>query len=78
MDLSDTVDGMVSDDWQERLKAECQQIGIRLLRLNKYYNGLLKDGDREELSDVACQMQAMISYQKALVRRMKRAGIIIT
>lgn len=38
MELEDTIEGMLSSDYSERLKAEYDQASIRLRKLTKFLN----------------------------------------
>ena len=38
MELEDTIEGMLSSDYSERLKAEYDQASIRLKKLTKFLN----------------------------------------
>lgn len=71
MELKDTVKGMISTDFKERLKAEYQQIHLRLIGLSRY---LLKDDvvDRELLEQ---QRDYMLGYRNILVVRASHLGI---
>lgn len=73
MKLEDTIEGMLSADFKERLKAEYQQVSKRVLGLNEY---LLKDDvdvfDRELLE---LQLYYMTGYRHILVIRANHLGI---
>ena len=43
MELKDTIDGMISDDYKGRFKAEYQQVKIRKAKLNKVIDGYYKN-----------------------------------
>ena len=43
MELEDTIEGMLSSDYSERLRAEYDQASIRLRKLTKFLNKYEKD-----------------------------------
>lgn len=79
MELKDTVNLMLSDDWKDRLKAEHLQLTIRLRRLTDFITAA-NHGDKKYKSDrdkfhMAKQKEGMVIYIIALEHRMKDAGI---
>lgn len=69
MELKDTIDGMLSENVNERFKAEYQQLNIRITRLKKYiahYKPKIKLIDLYILEE---QLKAMIEYRNALELR---------
>lgn len=81
MDLKDTVEMMLSDDYKERFKAEYRQVTVRLEKLKAY----LKLWDRCELtftpdcprSTYDLQRRGMEDYVAALEARAVMEGIDI-
>lgn len=79
MELKDTINGMISTDYKERLKAEYQQL---LIRYNKL-NGILTDNENNKLSFrlespielLESQRQTMYRYLRLLEMRAMREGI---
>lgn len=77
MELKDTVQGMLSDNYKERLVAEYQQLKIRITKLKKYYNKLMaarliSDTPREpeyEVELLGRQLGPMEEYLKVLELR---------
>ena len=73
MTLKDTVDGMLSDDYEERLRAEYQQLQIRLNGLNtfisNYVLGLLPFKPKTPVEVFINQRRAMLSYLSTLQDR---------
>ena len=68
-ELNETVSGMLSEDVNERFKAEYQQLDIRITRLKKYiahYKPKIKLIDLYILEE---QLKAMIEYRNALELR---------
>lgn len=74
MELKDTLTMMVSDDHNERLKAEYYQLWIRLAKLTniilKYRLGKLDFELACPLDLLEEQAQAMLDYSKALFKRL--------
>ena len=69
MELKETIDGMLSENVNERFKAEYQQLNIRITRLKKYiahYKPKIKLIDLYILEE---QLKAMIEYRNALELR---------
>ena len=77
--LDETIDGMLSKDYKERLKAEYRQLIIRLERLDtiiddyNYY--VIKYLDISSLKILKEQRYAMDLYKKALEVRAEYEGI---
>lgn len=80
MDLRDTVEGMLSDKWEERILAEYQQLCIRMDRIEKNAG---KMGKKETYTKkevmpmviLTIQYKIMESYKDVLEERMRDAGI---
>lgn len=79
MELKDTVNGMLSDDYKKRLQAEYCQTAIRRKKLHTALKQWEK-GKNPDLTDpFACRKQwtAMGEYLEVLEHRMKTDGIPI-
>lgn len=75
MELKDTVDLMLSENWKDRLKAEYLQCLIRIRRLQAaLHHNPMGEWERDVMTQ---QMQAMCSYCGVLASRILRAGIEI-
>lgn len=78
VELKDTIQGMLSNDFKERLKAELMQLSIRLRKLEIFF---IQDNMREEKMPrgmsglMAEQRNAMREYYDALKKRCKEYGI---
>lgn len=79
MELKDTVDGMLSDDYKERFKAEYDQLMIRASRLEKL---LIDDSNGDIDFELQCprqmlgtQLRLMRQLLEVLKRRAKIEGI---
>lgn len=59
--LSDTVDLMLSDDYQARLRAEYYQLKIRSDKLRNYINNL-NSGSSKEYDLLRAQLKVMEAY----------------
>lgn len=81
MELKDTIDGMLSDDWKDRLKAEYNQLRIRTAKLSQYINKLKQEEIQEhyngELFQCTIQYLSMKDYLNAIENRMKSLDIIL-
>lgn len=66
MELKDTVDGMLSDDYKERFKAEYDQLMIRASRLEKL---LIDDSNGDIDFELQCPRQ-MLGTQLRLMRQL--------
>jgi hypothetical protein len=79
MELKDTIDGMISDDYKERFKAEYKQLIIRLERLsdllNKYNGNRLSFKPATPMSLLEKQYRIMVEYEKVLYERAIYEGI---
>lgn len=79
MELKDTIEGMLSDDYKERFKAEYKQLIIRLDRLNKIINEMEEDklAARSICSFAALKAQSkyMKDYANVLRYRARDEGI---
>lgn len=65
--LQETVPGMISKDWKERLVAEIEQCDIRLFQLEQHMQKIGEDSP--EYSLLEAQMKAMNEYLKTLTTR---------
>lgn len=75
MELKDTVDLMLSDDWKDRLKAEYLQCLIRIRKLqDALHQNQMGSWEREVLTQ---QMHAMCGYCGVLSSRVLQNGIAI-
>lgn len=79
MELKDTVDLMLSDKFEDRLKAEYLQAKIRFEKLNRYIRTPVIGRDRvpskEELNYLIMQEHALCAYMRALIIRAEYLGI---
>ena len=77
--LVDTVDGMISDDYKERFKAEYMQLDIRanklLKMLNQWRAGKLKFEPKCDSGLLLKQFQLMDEYRMILRVRAQIEGI---
>ncbi len=73
MELRDTIDGMLSDDYIERFKAEFSQLHIRAEKLGKmlrdYEDGTLRFTPKCSADLLYRQLSAMLEYELVLARR---------
>ena len=82
MELRDTVDGMLSEDYEERFKAELDQLEIRCAKLDK----TVEDWDAGQLGfEPKCsrellmaQLGAMTAYANVLLERARAEGIDVS
>lgn len=65
--LKETIPGMISKDWKDRLVAEIEQCDIRLFQLEQHMQKIGKDSP--EYSLLEAQMKAMNEYLKTLTTR---------
>lgn len=65
--LKETIPGMISTDWRERLVAEIEQCDIRLFQLEQHMQKI--GNDSPEYSLLEAQMKAMNEYLKTLTTR---------
>ena len=65
--LKETIPGMLSKDWKERLVAEIEQCDIRLYQLEQHMQKIGEDSP--EYSLLEAQMKAMNEYLKTLTTR---------
>ena len=72
-ELKDTVELMLSDDWQDRLKAEIYQCQIRREALSKFMLRINKDDPEFEMLN--SQLVHMIDYECDLTNRASAFGI---
>lgn len=79
MELKDTIDGMLSDDYKERYIAEYRQLDIRINKLN----AILEQEHKKKLDFklntpiemLLDQRYAMLKYRQILRARAKYEGI---
>lgn len=71
--LNETVPGMLSDDWKERLISEIEQCDIRLYNLERHMDKIGKDSP--EYSLLEAQSNAMGEYLKTITARATSFGI---
>lgn len=75
MELKDTVNRMIDDDYKERLIAEYQQLGIRIEKLREflfnYDQGYLRYDPPSKRQVYGDQLDAMLAYQDCLTQRIK-------
>lgn len=72
MELKDTIERMLSDDYKERLIAEYQQLGIRIEKLREaifQYSSDNKDWPSEKRALYQKQLDVMRQYQDVLTER---------
>lgn len=81
MKLEDTIDLMLSDNYQDRFLAEFYQIKIRIdgleTMLKKYRNGTLGFTPNCKIETLEEQLRAMIKYENCLVLRAEEENINI-
>lgn len=85
MELIDTIDGMTSSDYKERMKAEYQQVKIRYFKLKKYCNKIeagqmIDDAEMEPPHDCPLrllqkQLRIMGQYMHVLEVRAEIEGV---
>lgn len=71
--LNETVPGMLSDDWKDRLISEIEQCDIRLYNLEHHMDKIGKDSP--EYSLLEAQSNAMGEYLKTITARATSFGI---
>lgn len=71
--LRDTIDGMISDDWKERLVSEIEQCDIRLYDLERHMDKIGKESP--EYSLLEAQSNAMGEYLKTITARATSFGV---
>lgn len=81
MELKDTVDLMLSDDFKDRLKAEYYQLTYRIEKLEEYIDEKIKNekltGDETlEMAETG-QLFSMETYRNCLENRCKDLGIVL-
>lgn len=79
MDLKDTIDLMVSEDYKDRYIAELLQIRIRILKLQKMLNNWdkLSFTPTCEKSVYLSQIDNMYKYYRILIKRARMEQIEI-
>lgn len=77
MELKDTIEMMLSDDYKERFKAEYYQLKIRHDKLQKMVENWykLKFTPTCPFSTYVCQLSAMEDYMVILESRAEQEGI---
>ena len=68
-DLGETIEGMLSDDYIERLKAEYKQLTTRINKLKKYISHYKPKVRAIELYLLEKQLNYMIEYRNVLELR---------
>lgn len=75
MELKETVERMLSDDYKERMIAEWQQLEIRIEKLKQflfnYDHGQLSEDPPSERYVYENQLNAMMTYLDYLTQRIK-------
>lgn len=71
--LRDTINGMLSDDWKERLISEIEQCDIRLYNLERHMDKIGKESP--EYSLLEAQRDAMGEYLKTITARATSFGV---
>ncbi len=72
MELKDTIQDMLSDDWSLRLKAEFMQVHIRRMKLKDYMRSVRKAyPDSNMFQNLEMQYDGMLEYEQALFFRIK-------
>lgn len=66
MELKDTIAGMLSDDYVERMIAEYRQLSIRIVKLTREINNYRDKYSLVELELLNRQVEAMEQYKKIL------------
>ena len=81
MELKDTVNGMISDDYKERFKAEYIQLDTRLNKLkdilNKYAKNTLDFTPKSRIELLIAQAKCMEEYKDILRERAAQEEINI-
>ena len=79
MELKDTINGMISDDYKERFKAEYNQVVIRAKKLGyiitKAENNEIEFNLASKLEQLKKQLNIMCAYIAILEDRAKTEGI---
>ena len=68
-EYAETIEGMLSEDYIERLRAEYKQLTIRINKLTKYINHYKPKIKTIELYLLEKQLKAMISYRNVIELR---------
>lgn len=80
MNLEDTVQLMLSDDYTDRFKAELLQLEIRIERLNnmlsRYASNTLGFTPKCTYDELHSQYVHMIDYRNDLLHRQKVEGLL--
>lgn len=71
MELKDTIQGMTSDDFKERINAELQQLAIRINKAEKYLHSIKYEDKNANDYIMEKQLDAMKEYYRALWTRAK-------
>ena len=81
MTLFDTIEGMVSDDYKERFKAEFNQLTIRARKLKdtieKYEKGELSYKATCDIDILREQLELMNKYRSILIYRAYKENITL-
>lgn len=81
IELKDTVEMMLSDDWKERFKAEYWQLCIRIRKLKETLEKFRRDEIEltdNEYHDMEYQEYDMLRYLHGLEKRASGLGISLT
>ena len=69
MELKDTIEDMISDDYKRRYKAEYKQLVIRISKLTEYISHYNSSDNIVEQHFKAQQLESMIHYRNILEMR---------
>ena len=78
MELKDTIEDMISDDYIRRYKAEYKQLVIRINKLTDYLKHYNKSDSLIEQHLKAQQLEAMLHYRNILEMRANINNINLT
>ena len=78
MELKDTIEDMISDDYIRRYKAEYKQLVIRIAKLTDYVKHYTNSDSLIEQQLKAQQLEAMLHYRNILEMRANINNINLT
>lgn len=78
MELKDTIEDMISDDYIRRYKAEYRQLVIRIDKLTEYLKHYNNSDSLIEKTFKAQQLEAMLHYRNILELRANINNINLT
>lgn len=78
MELKDTIEDMISDDYIRRYKAEYKQLVIRIAKLTDYVKHYTNSDSFIEQQLKAQQLEAMLHYRNILEMRANINNINLT